>query len=94
MYEGLGNVLIDAINYSLPCVATNCKSGPNEILDHGKGGYIVPIDNSKALAKKMIFALDKTNISNKKIKYSQKRQFRFNSEKQCNKYLNYLDNIL
>ena len=43
IYEGLGNVLIDALNFRLPCIATNCKSGPEEILCKGKAGYIVPI---------------------------------------------------
>ena len=39
-YEGLGNVLIDAINYNVPCVSTNCPSGPSEILLNGKGGFL------------------------------------------------------
>ena len=94
IYEGLGNVLIDAINHSVPCIATNCKSGPKEILDNGKGGYIVPVKNISALSKKMIFAIKNKKITRKKIKFSKKRLFRFNSENQCKKYLNYLNNIL
>ena len=39
LYEGLGNVLIDAVNFNLPIITTNCKSGPNEIINHGKGGF-------------------------------------------------------
>ena len=38
LYEGLGNVLIDAVNYNLPIIATDCDSGPKEIIDYGKGG--------------------------------------------------------
>ena len=54
VYEGLGNVLIDAINYNVPCISTNCPSGPNEILLNGNGGYLVKPGSPKLLAKKMI----------------------------------------
>ena len=54
MYEGFGNVLIDAINYDLPIITTNCKSGPNEIIDYGKGGFLVPIKNPKLLSENII----------------------------------------
>ena len=39
VYEGLGNVLIDAINFDIPCISTDCPSGPNEILMNGRGGF-------------------------------------------------------
>ena len=51
IYEGLGNILIDAANYKLPIISTNCKSGPSEIIDYGKGGYLVPVSNKSLLAK-------------------------------------------
>ena len=41
LYEGLGNVLIDAVNHDVPCISTSCKSGLQEILLDGKGGYIL-----------------------------------------------------
>ena len=31
LYEGLPNTLIDALNYSLPCISTKC-SGAEDIL--------------------------------------------------------------
>ena len=45
LYEGLGNVIIDAVNFEIPTIVTNCKSGPNEIILQNKGGYIVPISS-------------------------------------------------
>ena len=52
VYEGLGNVLVDAINYDTPCVSTDCPSGPSEILINGKGGYLVKPKSSYLLAEK------------------------------------------
>ena len=56
LYEGFGNVLVDAINYNLPIITTSCKSGPNEIVDYGKGGFLVPLKNPSLLSKKFYFA--------------------------------------
>ncbi|GAB6162701.1 hypothetical protein JCM12298_18610 [Desulfothermus naphthae] len=41
--EGLGFVIIEALAVGTPVVATNCPSGPAEILQNGKYGILVPI---------------------------------------------------
>ena len=55
--EGLPTVLIEAMACGCPVVATNCPSGPDEILDRGAYGRLVPIQNSTALAKAMLETL-------------------------------------
>ena len=86
LYEGLGNVLIDAVNYNLPIITTDCDSGPKEIIDHGKGGFLVPIKNPVKLSKKILFCLNNYETSIKKSKYAKKRLKRFNCENNCNSY--------
>jgi len=49
-FEGMPNVLIQALAFGTPSVATNCKSGPIEISEDGRYCKIVPVSDSKAMA--------------------------------------------
>jgi len=49
-FEGFANVLAEALAVGTPCVATDCKSGPREILASGKYGRLVPTGDAHALA--------------------------------------------
>jgi glycosyltransferase involved in cell wall biosynthesis len=55
--EGLGFALIEALACGIPSVATNCPSGPAEILQNGKYGPLVPVGDHLALAAALESAL-------------------------------------
>lgn len=58
LFEGLPNSLIEAVACGTPALATDCPSGPSEILDNGRlGGLVAPVD-SKALADEIEAAMD------------------------------------
>jgi len=50
-FEGLPNVLVQAMAFGTPIVATDCKSGPAEILCGGRYGTLVPVGDVQALAR-------------------------------------------
>jgi len=48
--EGLPNVLVEAMMCGCTPVATDCPTGPREVLQGGKYGYLVPMHDPKSMA--------------------------------------------
>jgi glycosyltransferase involved in cell wall biosynthesis len=57
-WEGLPNALIEALACGCPVVSTNCPSGPQEILDNGAFGPLVPVGDDWALAEAILHTLE------------------------------------
>jgi glycosyltransferase involved in cell wall biosynthesis len=57
LWEGLPTVLLEAMVFGLPIVSTDCHSGPEEILEGGRLGTLVPTEDPTALARAMTAAL-------------------------------------
>lgn len=57
-WEALPTVLIEAMACGCPAIATNCPSGPTEILAAGKYGSLVPVGDVKSLCAAMLQVLD------------------------------------
>ncbi len=56
-WEGFGNVIVEALECGVPVVSTNCPSGPDEILEGGRYGKLVPVQDPAALADAMVQSL-------------------------------------
>jgi len=52
--EGFGIVLAEALALNKPIVATDCESGPREVLQNGKVGTLVPVDDVESFAQAII----------------------------------------
>lgn len=56
-WEGFGNVIVEAMICGTKVVSTDCPSGPSEILDSGKYGFLVERNNSRKLADAILTSL-------------------------------------
>jgi glycosyltransferase involved in cell wall biosynthesis len=55
--EALPTVLIEALAMNLPVVATDCPTGPREILYDGAYGTLVPVGDSELMAQSILGVL-------------------------------------
>lgn len=63
--EGFSTVIVEAMACGLPVVSTDCESGPSEIIQDEKNGYLVKVGDSAAMAEKIIKILDNNAVRNK-----------------------------
>ncbi len=63
LFEGLPTVLIEAMAVGTPVVATDCKSGPMEILDNQRYGKLTRVGDVEELASAIVQILDQPTDS-------------------------------
>lgn len=54
LWEGFGNVLVEALNAGCQIISSDCESGPREILENGRWGYLFPVNDKKALINSIV----------------------------------------
>ena len=87
IYEGLPNVLLEALTLNKFVISTNCSTGPSEILLKGRGGILVPIKDYKSLARSISYYYNNKKNLKKKLLTAKKNLDRFDMKKNLNNYL-------
>lgn len=58
LWEGFGNVLVEALTVGTPIASTDCPSGPKEILEDGKWGYLAKPGDAQSIADAIAGLID------------------------------------
>ena len=93
-YEGLPNVLLEALTLNKFIISTNCPTGPKEILLNGKGGLLFKVGNYKELANKIVYYLKNKKKCQTKLKNAHNQLYRFDYSSNLLKYLNLINELI
>ena len=91
--EGSPNSLIEAICLGIPSIATDCPTGPKEILNNGELGILIPMDSEKHMVDAIGLLIEDEDLRMKFINSSEKIKFRYNSERIVNLYLDAINSM-
>jgi len=61
-HEGFPMVLVEAISRGLPCISSNCKSGPSEVIEENRNGWLYPVGDVDRLAGILQRVLDRPDL--------------------------------
>jgi glycosyltransferase involved in cell wall biosynthesis len=86
-FEGLPNVLLEALTLNKFVISSNCPTGPKEILINNKGGLLFKVGNYQDLSKKILFFKNNKKICDKKLLYAKSKLYRFDQMVNLNNYL-------
>lgn len=91
--DAFPRVILEAASFGRPVVATNC-GGSSELIVDGKTGFLVPVNDAKKMAEKIIYLLKNDEIAAQigKAGYERVKE-NFNSEKLINEFLDLLRRI-
>lgn len=81
LYEGLGNVILEAMACGVPVVSTRCPCGPGEIITDGVNGLLVPPADESALAEAILRLLRDESLCKRLAEAGRQRAQDFRVEK-------------
>jgi len=92
-YEGLPNVLLEALSLNKLVISSKCSTGPKEILMNGKAGILFNVGDYKKLSK-IILNFSKKKFLKPKSHFIDKSLKKYDLKLNCKKYLNLIERFI
>ena len=92
--EGMPNLLMEAMSVGLPCIATDCKFGPKELIENGVNGWLIPVADELAMADRILWIINNPNIAEEMGKQARNISRKYSENIIVKKYITYMDKLL
>lgn len=91
LFEGTSNSIMEALNWSLPVVATNVGDNDRLVID-GKNGFLHAIGDTRGIAESLSILLDSSDLRNKMgVKSNQILRENYSMEMFENRYIDLIE---
>jgi len=64
-FEGMPNALMEAMACGVPCISTKCPMGPEELIEDGVNGLLVPVEDAESIANAIIEVIMNKDFADK-----------------------------
>lgn len=91
--EGLPLVLIEGLFSDLPLIAFDCNCGPADIIDNGKTGFLISIDDEKVFAEKLLLLMTNDKLREQFSENTKESRKKFLPENVFKLWINLLDEL-
>lgn len=92
-YEGMPNVLMEAMAVGTPCVSTRCKMGPEELIENGVNGLLADTGSADEIAGAIIKIISDRSLAERLSSESRKILETNNISSITDKWIDYLKEI-
>lgn len=86
LFEGFGNIILEAMACGVPVVATDCPFGPREIISNMNNGILVPVSDEMALMEAFKKVIEDYDLRTRLVDGASKCLKDFSTEKMVKQY--------
>ncbi|MFH8484911.1 glycosyltransferase [Streptomyces longisporoflavus] len=76
-HESFGMTIVEAMRCGVPVVSTDCPLGPREIISDGVDGFLVPMGDEEALARKLLELINRDELRRRMAESARKSSARY-----------------
>ena len=93
-HEGFPNALVEAMGHGCASVAFDCQTGPAEIIENKKNGYLVKAEDINELSKKIAYLIKEENIRKEFFQEALKIKTRLDIKKISQEWEEFIKDLL
>lgn len=91
--EGLPNILVEAIFYDCARIATDCITGPSELIEDGIDGFLCGVDDEAQFARKLESLLKNDNLISDFARNARLRRLDFDPKTIAKKWVDLVQKV-